>query len=159
MDRRRFITGFGAATALAAGAAIAQEKTPDHPHAGHPDVKVPARPQALDTILETTSACQSAGAVCLSHCSYYVLQGDEKMAECQRAVMNMLAITKAMHDMAGFNTAAPGHLRALAKVCADFCRACEKACEPHADHHPECKACRDACQECARACDAYAGAA
>lgn len=158
MDRRTFITGLGAATALAADTAAAQDKA-GHAHAGHGAAKVPARPQALDAIIKTTSECQSAGAVCLSHCSYYLLEGDEKMAQCQRAVMNMLAVTRAMHDAAAFNTAPAAHLRALAKVCADFCRACEQACEPHADHHPECKACMEACRECARACDAYAGAA
>lgn len=158
MDRRTFIAALGATTGLAADTVLAQGAKPSGAHAGHPDVKVPARPETLDAILASTGKCQTTGSVCLSHCSYYVLTGDERMADCQRAVMNMLAVTDAMQRVAGYNTADPKHLQSLAKTCADYCRACAKACEPHADHHPECKACMDACRECARSCDAYVAA-
>jgi len=160
MDRRAFIAGVGAATAvgLAGATALAEEPHGAGAHPGHADAKVPPRPKALDAILATTERCQSTGSVCLSHCSYYVLAGDPKMAECQRAVMNMLAVTQAMLGVAGYNTASAAQIGALAKVCADFCRTCEAACEPHADHHPECRACMEACRECAKACDALVGA-
>jgi Cys-rich four helix bundle protein (predicted Tat secretion target) len=156
MNRRAFISGVGAATAvgLAGAAALAQDEGPAGAHPGHADVKVPARPKEVDAVLASTEKCQSTGSVCLSHCSYWVLSGDAKMAECQRAVMNMLAVTQAMHGVAGYNSAGTSNLASLAKTCADFCRACEKACQPHADHHPECKACMEACHACAQACDA-----
>jgi hypothetical protein len=57
----------------------------------------------------------------------------------------------------GYANASPAGLKALAKTCAQFCRSCADACEPHAPHHEECKACRDACLECAKACDALIG--
>jgi hypothetical protein len=78
------------------------------------------------------------------------------MAECQRTVMNMLAVVSAMGDVAGYRNANPKSIKALAAACAQFCRACAAACEPHKDHHEECKACLESCVECAKACDAYA---
>jgi hypothetical protein len=78
------------------------------------------------------------------------------MAECQRAVMNMLAVVEAMAQVAGFANAEPKNLKQLAKTCAAFCKSCAASCEPHAAHHEECKACLDACTACAKACEAFA---
>lgn len=77
------------------------------------------------------------------------------MAECQRSVMNMLAVTEAMSAVAGYRNANPKQVKALAAACAEFCRACAAACEPHKDHHQECRACMDSCIACAKACEAY----
>jgi hypothetical protein len=76
------------------------------------------------------------------------------MEQCQRAVMNMLSVTSAMADVAGYGNASAKHISALAASCAAFCRACASACEAHKDHHSECKACMESCLACAKACEA-----
>ena len=78
------------------------------------------------------------------------------MADCQRAMMNMLSVVGAMADVAAFANAAPANVRSLARTCAGLCESCADACEPHAAHHAECKACREACLACAKACSTLA---
>jgi Cys-rich four helix bundle protein (predicted Tat secretion target) len=169
------VAGFGALVA-ARGMAVAQPKPaePGKPaEAGkHPAGKVPAGPAGahehakdappapplsptLAKMIETTAACERDGRVCLARCTDHMAAGVPMMADCQRAVMNMLAVTHAMAEVAGYRSASPKHIKALAAVCAELCRACAKSCEPHAEHHEECKACMKACLECAKACDAY----
>jgi len=81
------------------------------------------------------------------------------MAQCQRAVMNMLSVTGAMADVAAYKNADPKQISALASSCAAFCRTCASACEAHKDHHAECKACHESCLACAKACDALSALA
>lgn len=106
-------------------------------------------------ILETTQTCVRDGRYCLARCTDHLAAGTPLMAECQRTVMNMLAVTEAMAEVAGYRNANPKQIKALAVACAEFCRACAKACEPHASHHEECKVCLDSCIACAKACEAY----
>jgi Cys-rich four helix bundle protein (predicted Tat secretion target) len=124
-------------------------------HGGHAEHTVtPAAPvpPGLQAIVESTAACLREGRVCLAHCTEYLAAG-HRMEQCQRAVMNMLAVTAAMADVAGYRNADPKNIKALATSCAAFCRACAAACEPHKDHHAECKACFEACVTCAKACE------
>lgn len=129
------------------------------PHAGH-DVKDAPPAELLSNrhraVVGSTAACLGAGRVCLARCTDHFATGMKDMADCQRAVMNMLAVVGAMADVAGYANAAPRNLRSLAATCADFCTACADACDPHAAQHEECRACRDACLECAKACTALA---
>lgn len=122
---------------------------------------VPALPPgfaaALATIADTTAACQRDGRYCLARCTDHLAAGMKNMELCQRAVMNMLAATGAMADVAGYRNAEPKNIKALAAACALFCRACATNCEPHKDHHAECKACMESCLACAKACEALPG--
>jgi Cys-rich four helix bundle protein (predicted Tat secretion target) len=116
----------------------------------------PAFAAGLQAIVESTSNCLRDGRVCLARCTDHLAAGagHMHMDQCQRAVMNMLAVTAAMADVAGYRNADPKQIVALASACAAFCRTCAAACEPHKDHHVECKACRESCLTCAQACEA-----
>jgi Cys-rich four helix bundle protein (predicted Tat secretion target) len=123
-----------------------------HVHAdAAPAAALSAQHKAL---IEATSACVRAGRVCLARCTDHLASGSTMMAECQRAVMNMLAVVEAMGQVAGFANA--DAKKQVAKACASFRKTCAAACEPHAAHHEECKACMDACTACAKACEAFA---
>ena len=149
------LAGLGAALANAPLAA-AQDASAHTGHATH-DALAPAprSPQSTAVVLSTAD-CQRAGRVCLARCTDHLASGMEDMADCQRAVMNMLAVTSAMADVAGFANASADDMQSLAATCARFCDACAKACEPHASRYEECRACREACLVCAKACRALA---
>jgi Cys-rich four helix bundle protein (predicted Tat secretion target) len=140
----------------ASGAAPAPGKPADRPRMKDAPPAAPISPQ-LAAIIESTARCVRDGRVCLARCTDHMAQGMGMMAECQRAVMNMLAVTEAMAQVAGYRNAAARDIKALTTACAQFCRACASACEPHKDHHEECKACMEACLACAKACEAYTG--
>lgn len=152
LDRRSALAA--AAAIVIADTALAQKD----PHAGHkiPDDAPSAPPPSpkLTAIAASTADCQKAGRACLASCTGHLAAGMTSMAACQRAVMNMLAVSGAMADVAGYANADAKLIKSLAATCAAFCRTCEKACEPHAAHHAECKACMEACRTCAAACEA-----
>jgi Cys-rich four helix bundle protein (predicted Tat secretion target) len=161
LDRRDLITGLTSLGALlVAGSACAQQAPAKDPHAGHqhgPDAPPPGPlPAGLAGVIESTAACARDGRVCLARCTEHLAAGMKEMADCQRAVMNMLAVSSAMADVAAYRNATPELMKALAKTCAAFCRACAEACKAHAAHHAECKACMDSCLACAKACEAFA---
>lgn len=163
LDRREILTGLASlGTVLLAGDARAQVKSGTHPpHAGHgQDAAAPAPVSpALQAVIDATANCLRDGRFCMARCTDHLAAGTPLMADCQRAVMNMLAVVKATADVAGYRNAAPANMKTLASSCAAFCRTCAKACEPHAEHHAECKACKDSCLECAKACEAFAAQA
>jgi Cys-rich four helix bundle protein (predicted Tat secretion target) len=163
LDRRHVLAaaaGLGAtliATSAAAADAKADKKPADKAdaHAGHAKDAPPLTPvpPAIKAVIDATAECTSAGRVCLARCTDHLATGSATMAACQRAVMNMLAVTDAMATVATYRNADPKNMKKLAEACALFCRTCAKACEEHAAHHVECKACMDACLACAKACD------
>ncbi len=161
LDRREILTGLaGLGTVLLAGDAHPQAD----PHAAHAGMGADAAPvtpasPALQAVIATTASCLRDGRFCLSRCTDHLAAGTSLMADCQRAVMNMLAVVQAMSDVAGYRNAAAANVKALANTCAAFCRTCAKACEPHAEHHAECKACKDSCLACVKACEALAAQA
>ncbi len=149
MERREFIA---AAAATAATLTTATAFAQGHAHAG----KLPPSPpltKAQRAVIDGASDCIKAGELCLAHCADNLAAGDAAMADCQRSVMNMLAVCRAMVSVASYRSAPPADLKAMARTCAGFCRSCEKACEKHAAHHDECKRCMESCRACARACD------
>ena len=138
--------------------AAAPARADDHKgHAGGDAPKPSPLSPALVRLQRETAQCAAAGRYCLARCTDHLAAGMKDMADCQKAVMNMLAVVEAMATTAGYRNADPANLKALAKVCAAFCRACAEACAPHAKHHEECKACGEACKACAAACDGFAG--
>ncbi len=162
VDRRNVLSGIASLGALfISTSACAQQTPPADPHAGHHGgdaPPLPPMPAGLEGVIAATAGCAAAGRVCLARCTEHLAAGMKDMAPCQRAVMNMLSVSKAMADVAAYRNSAPELMRALAKVCASFCRACEEACKAHAEQHAECKACMEACAACAKACEAFAAA-
>ena len=157
--RRALLVGVGAigiaAVATRATEALADGKPKSKPGMRDASAAGPLT-AAHKAVIAETADCIAAGRICMARCTDHLATGMTTMAACQRAVMNMLAVTQAMADVAGYANTDSQLLQQLGKTCAAFCRNCAKACEPHADHHQECKACRDACLRCAKACDSLA---
>ena len=156
LPRRDVIAGLAGLGAALASTHSRAQSTDDHSQ--HSRQAPPAAPFSAvhQAVIDSTADCQHAGRVCLARCTEHLAAGMQDMAECQRAVMNMLAVVDAMADVAGFANASPANLKSLAATCAAFCSSCADACEPHAAHHAECRACRDSCLACAKACRALA---
>ena len=163
LDRRTLLASLaGVGATWLAARSHAQPKpapaAPEHDkHTKPAKAPAPAAPTTpvLQAIIDSTASCLRDGRVCLARCTDHLAAGMSSMDKCQRTVMNMLAVTEAMANVAGFRNADPKHIQALAAACASFCRACAAACEPHKDHHEECKACLNSCLTCAKACEAY----
>ena len=133
MDRRSFLSGAAAASLAFAATASAEEH--HHAHGA-------AAANPNDALIKATAACLSAGRACLAHCIRLLSEGDKSMADCAKAVNQMLALCDATNSLAAQNASL---LAAVAKQCADACKA-------HAEHHAECKACFETCKECAEQC-------
>lgn len=164
--RELLIAGAGALAAKATAATLACAADPEKPagkkaepeakakgdekmdeqegHEGHEGhAKAPAADVEVDPeLVNIVADCIAAGRVCLNHCLRMLGTGNTSMAECSRAVSDMLAICEASESLAA---AGSKHLKALATVCITACTDCSKACEPHVGHHAECKACKEAC--------------
>lgn len=111
-------------------------------HEGHGAKAPPADVKVDPELVNIVADCIAAGRVCLNHCLRMLGTGNTSMAECSRAVSDMLAICEASESLAA---AGSKHLKALSAVCITACTDCSKACEPHVGHHDECKACKEAC--------------
>jgi Cys-rich four helix bundle protein (predicted Tat secretion target) len=133
MLRRDFMAGQSAllATTYAADADAGPPRPPRHAAAG-PD----------EPALKAASACVAAGQVCLQHCLGLLAAGDADLAECVRAVADMLAISAATQALAA--TGAP-ELKAQAAVARDAAARCEAACRRFAAQHPACRECAERC--------------
>jgi Cys-rich four helix bundle protein (predicted Tat secretion target) len=142
MERRDFVTAFGAlAAAAAASSAFAAG---EDPHAGH---KM-AHGAKFKALLESSTKCASMGEDCLRHCFDMLAMNDASMGACTKATYDLVAACGALAKLAGTNSA---FTPAFAKVVAEVCTACKKEC----DKFPaiaECKACGEACQACADEC-------
>ncbi len=98
-------------------------------------------------VVAVANECIARGQACLSHCMETFVAGDTTMAECARAVQEMLVTCQAFVQLAANDSVV---LRPMAQACIAVCEECEKQCRPHEDHQPECKACADACVELVR---------
>lgn len=148
MQRRDFnkIAGVFAASAILPTLAQAAEKSAP---------KAMARNKELAKIAHLALVCAENGQTCIAHCNMMMENGDKSLAECQRSVMNMVAICKATAEIANYGTASGKSLKAILNGCSEMCKACEEVCKKHASHHAECKACMESCKDCAQACDAF----
>lgn len=150
LDRRSVVVaGLVGAGVLFAGQAQAGEAKKDAPPAPPADAK-------LKAVVDATTACLASARVCLASCTNHLAMGMADMADCQRSVMNTIAVCSAMEATATYNNADIKLLKSMAATCAAFCRACQKNCEAHAAKHAECKACGEHCKACASACEAFA---
>lgn len=150
MKRRSFVL------ASALGGLTSAAAAPPHQH---DPIKRRPSSKELKAVASSAFDCLRTAEVCLAQCTAVLAAGNTSMADCQRSVLNMIAVCDAMARAATYNTAEGARLKTLARVCADFCRDCEKECQRHAEAHSECKECMESCQACARACDAYVKAA
>ncbi|WJW75966.1 four-helix bundle copper-binding protein [Thiohalobacter sp. IOR34] len=123
---------------LASSQSLASEHM--HHHAGNPH----------EALIDTALDCLKKGQLCIDHCMELFKRGDTSVAECADSVQEMLAMCSALEKMAAYRS---DRLKAVARVCADVCKVCEKACRKHEDKHAECKACADACADCIEACE------
>jgi Cys-rich four helix bundle protein (predicted Tat secretion target) len=148
MRRRAVLAGatwLAGATLGAAGSAAAGE------HEGHaagsagaagPRYSEAKAFKRRASLVAATNDCVSRGQACLSHCMETFVAGDTTMAECARAVQEMLATCQAFGVLAANDSVA---LRPMAQACIAVCEECEKQCRVHEDHQPECRECADAC--------------
>jgi Cys-rich four helix bundle protein (predicted Tat secretion target) len=153
MVRRQFIVAAGTAaltTAVSSAPAVSMQGSS------------PARRRAEDkerqAVIDAADDCMKTGEACLAMCNDMLRHGMTELAHCQARVVDMLTMCEAIGQMVVVNTAPAARLKALAGLCADTCRDCERACRPQAAKHPECKACMDDAGECAKACDVYKAA-
>ena len=143
MERRDLLKTAAAAMAgaLSASAMAAGQHDHHHDHGSGP-----SRNAAL---IAASADCLKTGEACLAHCIYLLGNGDTSMAACAQSVNELLASCTALMKLAGQDSR---YVPALAKVAAQICENCEKACRKHADHHAECKACADSCAACLKEC-------
>lgn len=102
-----------------------------------------------EAAMRSASACIAAGQVCLQHCLGLLGVGDVALAECARAVSDMVAISQATQSLAA---AGAPELKSLAQVAVAVLGRCEEACRKQAAHHD---ACRDCAARCATALKEY----
>lgn len=108
----------------------------------------------LKKIAAEARECIGHGETCVIHCATEMSKGDGALAECQVAVLNMLAACEALAAVVTYNTMSADRLKQFINLCADICDDCAKACEMHAKHHKQCGDCMKSCRECAKACRA-----
>ncbi len=138
MNRREVVlAGVGAA---AVGAALrARAEAP------------PAASSATSSgpLIDAAFACLQLGQACQQHCLVMLGNGDTSLAECASTIASMLPVCAALSGLAVQGSV---RLKALALVCAQICRDCEKACRKHETHHTICRQCADSCAACAAQC-------
>ena len=159
LQRREVVAGLaGLGAALAGADSLAQSaKSTDHADHVKKDASssTPLAPEVV-ALINSATECVAAGRVCLARCTDHMATGMSDMADCQRAVMNMLPVVTATGEVAAYSNSAMADFRSLVASCARFCETCARECEPHVAHHEECRTCRDACLACAKACKALA---
>ena len=111
---------------------------------------------SIDEVVKAAQHCLGTGIACLRHCQEMLAKGETSMADCEATTENMLAACEAMVKIGGYRSAAEKDMKAMARACAAFCRACVETCAKHKQHAP-CAACLESCAACAKACEAYAG--
>ena len=156
MYRREFIVSVGSTTLSAMLIPALANAVP--PQGGPAATQKRPDDKARQAVIDACNHCMKTGEACVAMCNEMLRHGMTALADCQARVVDMLTMCKTMGTMSATNTAPPARLKALAGLCADTCRDCERACKPQATTHPECKACMDDAAECAKACDAYKAA-
>ncbi len=143
MDRRTLLLG---GAALAGAAMMGNVQAEEHHH--HHDTPMNAG------LATATADCVQKGQICLNHCLELLGQGEKDMAECAKAVNQMLALCGALQALVNQNSRL---VKNLAAVALEACKQCQEACKKHADKHEACKACGDSCAACAKECQKLLG--
>lgn len=120
---------------------------------------VPEPPPALPSVhaaagpdepaMRCAGACIAAGQICLQHCLGLLGVGDTTLAECARAVVDMIAVSQAIQALAAAGSPA---LKAQAVVAVAALTRCEEACRKHAAQHEACRTCATRCATALKEC-------
>ena len=103
-------------------------------------------------LAQALAQCITTGNACLDHCLVLLGSGDTSLAECSKAVRNMLAVCSATQVLV---LSKPVYVKPAVQLCIDACTDCESACRKHAEQHVVCKTCADACTATVKAAHAY----
>ena len=138
-SRRNILLGCAAISAslLASNAFASMDHSKHHMESPHGD------------IIDAALSCVKKGDACVAHCIHLIQMGNRDMADCLKAVSDMLPMCNTLAKLAASQST---HLAEFAKVCITVCEDCEKECDKHADKHEACKACRDSCRSCIEQC-------
>ncbi|MDM8557593.1 four-helix bundle copper-binding protein [Candidatus Parabeggiatoa sp. HSG14] len=143
LDRRKLLIGAGAAISLASATSTVWGANNVHQgHAGHTMM-------SNQGIVDTSLDCVKKSQACLAHCFELFKSGDTSLAECADIVQDMQTMCNAISGLAASQSR---HLKALAQVCIEMGKDCEKECRKHEEKHTACKACADACVNCIEEC-------
>ena len=156
MDRRQFIIAVGSTSVT--GAVFGRRLVAAPVQGGATAAQKSAESKYRQAVIDACNACMKTGEACVAMCNEMLRHGMTDLADCHARVVDMLTMCEATGKLAATNTAPSARLKALAGLCAETCRDCERACKPQAAKHPECKACMDDAAECAKACEAYKAA-
>lgn len=145
MQRRDLLQLSSAFAAVCASGLIAQragaQGTPVHDHAAMAS-NSKVEPRRYDSLIPSFQSCTAAVSACIAHCQTLLAEGDKSLGLCLRTALDCDVTCGAVLKAAELNSSfTPG----LARTAVAAMDACAMACEPHVDHHAECKACRDAC--------------
>jgi Cys-rich four helix bundle protein (predicted Tat secretion target) len=98
---------------------------------------------------ESSEACVASGEDCLRHSMGMWAMKDTTMAACTNAIIQLVAVCRALHTLAAMNSSFTPD---FAKNAATMCDAAAKECQPFYSKYLECKVCADSCRKCAEEC-------
>jgi Domain of Unknown Function (DUF326) len=105
------------------------------------------RAAAIRACFECVQACLTCTDACLSE------EDLAGLVRCIRLNLDCADICVATGSMLSRPTLTdPALMLATLDACLEACQACGVECEPHAKHHPHCRACAEACRRCEEAC-------
>ena len=147
MQRRRFIESLPGLAALATGGLalgpVAAKEGAEHDHRAMMAAQAAAgQARRYDDLVVPFRGCSEAVAICIAHCQSLLAAGDRSLGRCLRTALDCDVVCNATLRAALINS---NYTPALAKTSVKAMEACAKACEPHVEHHVECKNCHDAC--------------
>jgi len=135
MLNRREMLRTGPAFFTLTSVAYAADESAPKPAAGGSSDKEEVFAKAL-------GQCVSSGNACLQHCLNLLGTGDTSLAECSKAVRDMLAVCGAEQTLV---LGESPRAKTAAQLCIDVCTGCEAACRKHETRHAVCKVCAESC--------------
>jgi len=163
-DRREFLVksvgaGLGAIAASQIGSALISSANAADKAAENTTEKTPPTGGVLSDALfaklaQVASDCVRTGYACINHCEKELALGRLKMAKCNAASHEMVAVAQAMLLLASYNS--PRALK-LVPLFQEACKSCGDSCLEHKVHwsmgmHIECKNCYEACVQAEKVC-------
>lgn len=150
MNRRTFVASSIVLPTVGAMSLTAFAQDHDH-HKNHKSGKHNKTVQRKiskqeNALLDSLAACTRTGEICIAHCIRLIANGEHQMVDCQKSVLNMVALAEALHGVVAYGTAEKEHVTSLVKTAQMFMANCEKECLKHAKYHAECRECAEACQ-------------
>jgi len=148
LDRRDLLTAGVGLVAFATVARAADEAAQKPAAAASSE----GQQLAAQALAKAIGQCLTAGNACLDHCLTLLGSGDTSLAECSKAVRDMLAVCNATQILV---VGKPAYVKSAVQLCIDACTDCERACRKHEERHAICKTCAEACAATIKAARAY----